>query len=450
MMSLKVSSTMLVIVLLNLSSTIAVSGQFNIQVKLYTSESKENPVLLNNSTQAYLFEPALKCFSNNRLQVEADCEYFMIIHGYKSNSEVDWVARMRQALFTRNENSAILVVDWSAGADLSVFKYKEAAENVRFVFPYLNSVLRTLIDNGYLRPDRMTNTLNMHCIGHSLGAHTCGLLGKLLKNSQSLALSRISGLDPAGPCFDSHSSTNRLDKADANYVDVIHTSRTFGMTETIGHIDFYPNQGTKQPDCWPWPLARSDDQRVSIYTTLWCNNKIEYETNDTAPALEQLAFEQTPVFVGEGQRIASLCSHGRAIEYYIESINSDCKFLSYQCSSWTNYEKNLCQECDTNTMGFKSERKDKATFYYLKVNSESPWCVSRSTASPPNDSQLSFLKMVVGGGSARAAHSQRKSTTVSDICIYSTASRLTMGPGALKLQNFFYLVSSFLLLKLVF
>ena len=228
------ASSILAVVLLNL---LCVSGQFNIQVKLYTSENKENPILLDNSTQAYLFEPALKCFSNQVSRLEADCEYFMIIHGYKSNSEVDWVARMRNALFTRNANSVIMVVDWSAGADLSVLKYKEAAENIRFVYPYLNSILRTLIQNRYLNPDRVTNTLNLHCIGHSLGAHTCGLLGKLLKNSQTLALSRISGLDPAGPCFDSHSSTNRLDKSDANYVDIIHTSRTFGMTESIGHID---------------------------------------------------------------------------------------------------------------------------------------------------------------------------------------------------------------------
>ena len=202
---------------------------------------------------------------------------------------------------------------------------------------------------------------------------------------------------------------------------------------------FFPNQGTKQPDCWPWPLARSSDERVSFYTTLWCNNKIEYETNDNETTSSwplDIAFEQTPIFVGEGQRIASLCSHGRAIEYYIESINSDCKFLSYQCSSWANFDKNLCQDCDTNTMGFKSQQKEKATFYYLKVNSESPWCISKSVE--PSQSQLSFLKIV----------GARKSTVSDDICIYSSASKLT-STGVLK-QNIFYLVSSFLLLKLVF
>jgi hypothetical protein len=90
----------------------------------------------------------------------------------------------------------------------------------------------------------------LHCIGHSLGAHTCGLFGKYLRDKQKITLTRISGLDPAGPCFEKSDETNRLDKSDAVYVDVIHTSRLFGILKSIGHIDFYPNAGSKQPDCW--------------------------------------------------------------------------------------------------------------------------------------------------------------------------------------------------------
>ena len=39
-----------------------------------------------------------------------------------------------------------------------------------------------------------------HCVGHSLGSHTCGFAGKSL-SKLGLRMSRISALDPAGPLF---------------------------------------------------------------------------------------------------------------------------------------------------------------------------------------------------------------------------------------------------------
>ena len=50
---------------------------------------------------------------------------------------------------------------------------------------------------------------NVHCIGHSLGAHVCGFAGKEVK------LNRITGLDPAGPGFTFKEPHQRLDKSDA-------------------------------------------------------------------------------------------------------------------------------------------------------------------------------------------------------------------------------------------
>lgn len=47
----------------------------------------------------------------------------------------------------------------------------------------------------------------------------------------------------------------RLDRAAASYVDVIHTDATgfirggLGIIERIGHVDYYPNNGTHQPGC---------------------------------------------------------------------------------------------------------------------------------------------------------------------------------------------------------
>ena len=40
-----------------------------------------------------------------------------------------------------------------------------------------------------------------HCVGHSLGSHTCGFAGKNMRAKLGLRMSRISALDPAGPLF---------------------------------------------------------------------------------------------------------------------------------------------------------------------------------------------------------------------------------------------------------
>ena len=131
---------------------------------------------------------------------------------------------------------------------------------------------------------------NTHLVGFSLGAHVSGFVGKELKN-----LSRITGkknlpplsgavqqnlwapnkrrkslrliydndiiyywytgLDPAGPLFEGYSPKVRLDKTDADYVDVIHSNGDsliiggLGAWEPIGHVDFYPNGGKAQKGC---------------------------------------------------------------------------------------------------------------------------------------------------------------------------------------------------------
>ena len=51
----------------------------------------------------------------------------------------------------------------------------------------------------------------------------------------NLKFQRISGLDPAGPCFKNYNKNNKLDKTDAEYVDVIHTSEMFGIQDPIGY-----------------------------------------------------------------------------------------------------------------------------------------------------------------------------------------------------------------------
>ena len=63
----------------------------------------------------------------------------------------------------------------------------------------------------------------------------------------------MTGLDPAGIQHTYVPANLRLDKSDAVQVDVIHTDAngfgTKSVWETVGHIDFFPNGGERQPGC---------------------------------------------------------------------------------------------------------------------------------------------------------------------------------------------------------
>lgn len=81
------------------------------------------------------------------------------------------------------------------------------------------------------------------------GAHTCGFAGAYTKSGK---IPRITGLDPARPMFEEETGPEgSLDKSDAEFVDIIHTSAgTVGYLKPLGHCDFYPNGGkASQPGC---------------------------------------------------------------------------------------------------------------------------------------------------------------------------------------------------------
>ena len=88
---------------------------------------------------------------------------------------------------------------------------------------------------------------NVHVLGSSLGAQAAGYVGHFTEGR----LGRITGLDPSGPLFYSVGDRERLDKTDAQFVDIIHTAGYWvGSTLPTGHVDFFPNQGlAPQPGC---------------------------------------------------------------------------------------------------------------------------------------------------------------------------------------------------------
>lgn len=82
----------------------------------------------------------------------------------------------------------------------------------------------------------------IHLIGHSLGAHIVGSAGRNLLYTTEKLVSRITGLDPASPCFNEGEALSGLFRGDAEFVDIIHSNvGVLGKKDSIGDADYYPN-----------------------------------------------------------------------------------------------------------------------------------------------------------------------------------------------------------------
>ena len=94
-----------------------------------------------------------------------------------------------------------------------------------------------------------TSITYFHGIGHSLGAHIMGNVW----NFGEFKMNRISGLDPAGPCFDGNTGDIKIEigtgsvgdlwglhKNAAYFVDNYHTNGDlFGTTKSKGHLNLF-------------------------------------------------------------------------------------------------------------------------------------------------------------------------------------------------------------------
>lgn len=126
-----------------------------------------------------------------------------------------------------------------------------------------------------------------------MGAHIVGAIGRYYNALTSTLLPRITGLDPASPCFNEGENLNSLSRGDAIFVDVIHSnSGVLGKKEPVGDVDFYPN------GVMPLPLG--------------CLNII--------------------------------CAHSRSWEFFAESVkpNNQMAFLATRCNSITSLNSGKC------------------------------------------------------------------------------------------------------------
>ncbi|XP_070537998.1 pancreatic triacylglycerol lipase-like [Ptychodera flava] len=275
---------------------------FQINHLLYTQSNPTAPQTLDRNDASSI----LNSNFDSSLPVK------FIIHGYRESGNSEWALKMKDELLVHAPMN-VIVVDWQDGSSGWYFTCSantaQVGEDTHLLISHLQTQTGLSLNN-------------VHLIGFSLGAQVAGNTGK-----RNPSIARISGLDPAGPDFSGKGASDRLDPTDAQFVDVLHTDGEplwqggFGYYEPCGHVDFYPNGGTRQPGCG---------------------------------------------LVGE------ICHHMRAPAYYTESINSDCPFTAYPCT----LGQESCSTCNGNCgfMGFHADKSQANEVFYVETNSESPYC----------------------------------------------------------------------------
>ncbi|XP_011173570.2 pancreatic triacylglycerol lipase [Solenopsis invicta] len=277
----------------------------DINYELYTNDNKEQSVSLRVGDATQLkdspFNPAWPTK--------------IIIHGWMENGNSFWLHDVRRNYLSVGDYN-VIYVDWFAG---SAKEYLTTVQLTRKVGEYVAAFIE------FLGLETQVSFDDIHVLGHSLGAHVAGYTGSYM----SKKLGRITGLDPAGPAFETpylKDTEERLDAADANFVDIIHTcAGSLGFLRPIGHADFYPNGGTfRQPGC--------------------------------------------PVFSSQ------ICSHGRSYQFFAESIVHPDGFVGVQCSNWMDFLLDKCGDSNSTTavMG-EFINPDVQGIFYLQTNAQPPF-----------------------------------------------------------------------------
>lgn len=178
-----------------------------------------------------------KLWSHERFNKDQNTTIF--VTGFLSNTSNPAIEPVSKAYVARG-NINFVHLD---SADLIDTLYSWSAFNTKALGESLARALQDLVKYVPLK--------SIHLVGHSLGAQIVGTAGRHFQTLTNLSLPRVTGLDPANPCFNEGEELTGIFRGDADFVDIIHTnSGVLGKREPMGDVDFYVNGIVSvQPGC---------------------------------------------------------------------------------------------------------------------------------------------------------------------------------------------------------
>jgi len=216
----------------------------------------------------------------------------LFIHGFSSHVPLGGLNLAMEAHSKRGDfnDYNFIGLDWQSLAawQLPGDGYGAAAHNVAPAGIRGAHMLLKMIGTG------ANNRLeNFHIIGHSLGCHVAGNMGRTITAETGQKIAHLTAMEPAGPKFvEGNCADIALKKTDAKYIMALHTDGAINkpfvirgelgdLRPTMADANFYFNGGHHQPGC-------------------------------------------SPSF--------GLCSHQRSFHYYAEAVYNREAFKGFRCS----------------------------------------------------------------------------------------------------------------------
>ncbi|XP_045495939.1 lipase member H-B-like isoform X2 [Colias croceus] len=249
-------------------------------------------------------------------------------------------------IFARNMGAAykdlgynVLLLDTNM---FTTMQYPRAARFMRPVGKNTAKMLAELTTYG-LDPKKL------ELVGISLGAQTASFIAKHYKKLTGHSISRLTGLDPAGPCFRNLGPEERIDKSDADFVEMVATNIDgYGMAAPVGHVNFYVNGGEFQPGDLIWTICDV------------------------------------------------ICSHLRSYYVWMAALRNPNSFIGLQCDSVQAARDKNCYERQpriTNVLGLNCD-KTKEGIFYLNTNNTYPYYLGKKGLSKEHEFVLSKMNEI--------------------------------------------------------
>ncbi|XP_026747853.1 lipase member H-like [Trichoplusia ni] len=232
----------------------------------------------------------------------------VLLHGWLDNVGSPFNNVLVPA-FLSAEDVNVIVVDWSAGAGsinylAALANTVPSGESVANFISWLNDVTGA-VPNMY------------HIVGHSLGGHKAGIVGRNLDGK----IAYITALEPMNAGW--NTNNNRFAASDGVYTEVIHTNAgVLGYMMPLGDVDFYPNGGINMPGC--------DNQD---------------------------------------------CDHARSYFYLAESLTRG-GFTGRRCASYITAMTENCMLLGTLRMGGLVPKTGQSGIFHLRTHASSPFSIN--------------------------------------------------------------------------
>lgn len=240
------------------------------------------------------------------------------VPGYKSHISKSHEELIRQT-FKDVNNTYLIIIDHSAYTSKQGGKIKSYERSVSYAYyigKALGEFLADLHTYGY--PSK-----NIHCIGHSLGAQMLGYAGTTYLNRTLEKVWRVTGIDPAGPCFSNGFIQDHVRSGVAEYVEVYHCNAGgLGTTAVLADADFFYNRkGKRQPNC------------------------------------------DGGIIPGLGESDVAKCSHKACMRYWAMTVHQPTWYAAWSCHNYDLYMDGKCAGNEVAIAGYHNPGNATGTFY---------------------------------------------------------------------------------------